>query len=122
MAAEYLQQQSEMAELREYKAKIAEKIKENQEIIDSKTPTAEDMKQYNRLKDEEVWKRTKKMNLSWLHDQKWHDSWPELGSLSSYQAKLQKIKLKIPKWGPNIASVRYGSLNLATIPFQWLVL
>ena len=60
MAAQYLQQQSEMAELRDYKAKIADKIKENQEIIDSKTPTAEDMKQYNRLKDEKVWKRTKK--------------------------------------------------------------
>ena len=60
MAAEYLQQQSEMAELREYKAKIADKIKENQEIIDSKTPTAEDMKQYNRLKDEKVWKMEKR--------------------------------------------------------------
>ena len=54
MAAEYLQQQSEMAELKQYKAKIADKIKENQEIIDAKTPTAEDMKQYNRLKDEKV--------------------------------------------------------------------
>ena len=54
MAAEYLQQQSEMAELREYKAKVADKIKENQEIIDSKTPTAEDMKQFNRLKEEKV--------------------------------------------------------------------
>ena len=54
MAAEYLQQQSEMAELKQYKAKIADKIQENQEIIDSKTPTAEDMKQYNRLKDEKV--------------------------------------------------------------------
>ena len=60
MAAEYLQQQSEMAELREYKAKIADKIKENQDIIDSKTPTAEDMKQYNRLKDEKVWKMEKR--------------------------------------------------------------
>jgi len=54
MAAEYLRQQSEIAELREYKAKIADKIQENQEIIDSKTPTAEDMKHYNRLKDEKV--------------------------------------------------------------------
>ena len=56
MAAEYLRQQSEIAELREYKAKIAEKLKENQEIIDSKTPTADDMKHYNinRLKDEKV--------------------------------------------------------------------
>ena len=54
MAAEYLRQQSEIAELREYKAKMAEKVKENQEIIDSKTPTAEDMKYYNRLKDEKV--------------------------------------------------------------------
>ena len=56
MAAEFLQQQSEMAELREYKAKMAEKLQENQEIIDSKTPTAEDMKHYNRLKDEKVGK------------------------------------------------------------------
>ena len=43
-----------MAKLREYKAKMAEKIKVNLEIIGSKTPTAEDMKQYNRLKDEKV--------------------------------------------------------------------
>jgi len=55
MAAEYLQQQSEIAEQREYKAKLQEKIKENQEIIDSKTPTAEDWKQYNRLKEEKVY-------------------------------------------------------------------
>ena len=54
MAAEYLQQQSEMAELREYKAKIAEKIKENQELVDMKTSSVEEVHQYNRLKEEKV--------------------------------------------------------------------
>jgi len=52
MAAEYLQKQSEIAKQREYKAQLADKIKENQEIINSRTPTAEDLKQYNRLKEE----------------------------------------------------------------------
>ena len=54
MAAEYLQKQSEIAKQREYKAQLADKIKENQEIINSRTPTAEDLKQYNRLKEEKV--------------------------------------------------------------------
>jgi len=52
MAAVYLKHQSDLAEQRQYKAQLADKIKENQEIINSRTPTAEDLKQYDRLKEE----------------------------------------------------------------------
>ena len=54
MAAVYLKHQSDLAEQRQYKAQLADKIKENQEIINSRTPTAEDLKQYDRLKEEKV--------------------------------------------------------------------
>ena len=54
MAAVYLKHQSDLAEHRQYKAQLADKIKENQEIINSRTPTAEDLKQYDRLKEEKV--------------------------------------------------------------------
>ena len=46
--------QTEMTELRQYKAQLADKIKENQELIDMKTPTVEEVQQYNRLKEEKV--------------------------------------------------------------------
>ena len=46
--------QTEMSELRQYKAQLADKIKENQELINMKTPTVEEVQQYNRLKEEKV--------------------------------------------------------------------
>ena len=46
--------QTEMTELRQYKAQLADQIKENQELIDMKTPTMEEVQQYNRLKEEKV--------------------------------------------------------------------
>jgi len=52
LAAEFVQMQTEMTELRQYKAELAEKIKENQEIIDMKSPSLEEVQQYNRLTEE----------------------------------------------------------------------
>jgi len=46
--------QTEMTELRQYKAELAEKIRENQEIIDMKSPSLEEVQQYNRLTEERV--------------------------------------------------------------------
>ena len=66
MAAVYLKHQSDLAEQRQYKAQLADKIKENQEIINSRTPTAEDLKQYDRLKEEKViWTRIDKILKYW---------------------------------------------------------
>jgi len=52
LAAEFVRMQTEMTELRQYKAQLADQIKENQELIDMKTPTMEEVQQYNRLKEE----------------------------------------------------------------------
>jgi len=52
LAAEFVQMQTEMTELRQYKAELAEKIRENQEIIDMKSPSLEEVQQYNRLTEE----------------------------------------------------------------------
>ena len=46
--------QTEMSELQQYKAQLAEKIKENQELVDMKTSSVEEVHQYNRLKEEKV--------------------------------------------------------------------
>ena len=55
--------QTEMTELRQYKAELAEKIRENQEIIDMKSPSLEEVQQYNRLTEEKVkrWFPTSKL-------------------------------------------------------------
>merc|ERR1739836_52176 len=52
MAAEFVRLQSEAAELRQYKAQLADKVKENQELVDRKTSAVEEVQQYNRLKEE----------------------------------------------------------------------
>ena len=54
MAAEFVRLQSEAAELRQYKAQLADKVKENQELVDRKTSAVEEVQQYNRLKEEKV--------------------------------------------------------------------
>ena len=59
--------QTEMTELRQYKAELAEKIRENQEIIDMKSPSLEEVQQYNRLTEEKVkrWFPIQVRFLSW---------------------------------------------------------
>merc|ERR1711936_523428 len=52
LAAEFVRMQTEMTELQQYKAQLAEQIKENQELVEKKTPTVEEVQQYNRLKEE----------------------------------------------------------------------
>ena len=46
--------QAEMSELRQVKTQLAEKIQKNREIINLKTPTVEEVQQFNRLKEEKV--------------------------------------------------------------------
>ena len=46
--------QTEMTELQQYKAQLAEQIKENQELVDKKAPSLEEEQQVNRLKEEKV--------------------------------------------------------------------
>ena len=52
--------QTEMTELQQYKAQLAEQIKENQELVDKKAPSLEEEQQVNRLKEEKVGTRVKK--------------------------------------------------------------
>ena len=54
MAAEFVRMQTEMTELQQYKAQLAEQIKENQELVDKKAPSLEEEQQVNRLKEEKV--------------------------------------------------------------------
>ena len=60
LAAEFVRMQTEMTELQQYKAQLAEQIKENQELVDKKAPSLEEEQQVNRLKEEKV--RTGLMN------------------------------------------------------------
>ena len=46
--------QTEMTELQQYKAQLAEQIKENQELVEKKAPSLEEEQQVNRLKEEKV--------------------------------------------------------------------
>ncbi len=46
--------QTEMTELQQYKAQLAEQIKENQELVDKKATSLEEEQQVNRLKEEKV--------------------------------------------------------------------
>ena len=55
--------QTEMTELQQYKAQLAEQIKENQELVDKKAPSLEEEQQVNRLKEEKV--RTRVMKCHW---------------------------------------------------------
>ena len=54
LAAEFVRMQTEMTELQQYKAQLAEQIKENQELVDKKAPSLEEEQQVNRLKEEKV--------------------------------------------------------------------
>ena len=54
MAAEFVRMQTEMQELKQYKEQLAEKVRENKKLVDMKTPTLEEVQQYNRLKEEKV--------------------------------------------------------------------
>jgi len=52
MAAEFVRMQTEMTELQQYKAQLAEQIKENQEMVEMKGPSLEEEREVNRLKEE----------------------------------------------------------------------
>lgn len=52
MAAEYLHVKTELSKLRNYKAQLTEKIKQNQEMEELATPTKEDENQFVQLKSE----------------------------------------------------------------------
>jgi len=52
MAAEYLHVKTELSKLRNYKAQLTEKIKQNQEMDELATPTQEDENQFVQLKSE----------------------------------------------------------------------
>jgi len=52
MAAEYLHVKTELSKLRNYKAQLTEKIKQNQEMEELATPTQEDQNQFVQLKSE----------------------------------------------------------------------
>merc|ERR1711911_316714 len=54
LAAEFVRMQTEMTELQQYKAQLAEQIKENQELVEKKAPSLEEEQQVNRLKEEKV--------------------------------------------------------------------
>ena len=54
MAAEYLHVKTELSKLRNYKAQLTEKIKQNQEMEELATPTQEDQNQFVQLKSEKV--------------------------------------------------------------------
>ena len=67
MAAEFVRLQSEAAELRQYKAQLADKVKENQELVDRKAPSLEEEQQVNRLKEEKVRTRVIKCHCAALN-------------------------------------------------------
>ena len=46
--------QTEMTELQQYKAQLADQIKENQEMVEMKGPSLEEEREVNRLKEEKV--------------------------------------------------------------------
>jgi len=52
MAAEYLRVKTELADLRQYKTQLTDKIKKNQEVESVATPTQEEVIQYTQLKSE----------------------------------------------------------------------
>ena len=54
LAAEFVRMQTEMTELQQYKAQLAEQIKENQELVEMKGPSLEEEREVNRLKEEKV--------------------------------------------------------------------
>ena len=54
--------QREMAELKQYKEQLAEKVAENKKLMAMKAPSVEEVEQFNRLKDEKV-KREIAMNI-----------------------------------------------------------
>ena len=54
MAHEYLAVKTELSKLRNYKAQLTEKIKQNQEMEHLATPTQEDENQFIQLKSEKV--------------------------------------------------------------------
>ena len=50
MAAEFVRMQTEMTELQQYKAQLADQIKENQEMVEMKGPSLEEVKSLERVK------------------------------------------------------------------------
>lgn len=52
MAADYLHVKTELAELRQYKTQLTDKIKQNQELENLATPTQEEVVQFTQLKSE----------------------------------------------------------------------
>ena len=57
--------QTEMTELQQYKAQLAEQIKENQELVDKKATSLEEEQQVNRLKEEKVGIRVMSFIVQW---------------------------------------------------------
>lgn len=43
-----------MAELKQYKEQLAEKVAENKKLVALKAPSVEEVEQFNRLKEEKV--------------------------------------------------------------------
>ena len=69
MAAEYLRVKTELADLRQYKTQLTDKIKKNQEVESVATPTQEEVIQYTQLKSEKVENATS--FVCWFRQTKW---------------------------------------------------
>ena len=85
MAAEFVRMQTEMTELQQYKAQLAEQIKENQELVDKKAPSLEEEQQVNRLKEEKV-------GLM-CYTVQWSDLLLFSGRIIGFQRKTQRATL-----------------------------
>ena len=77
--------QTEMTELQQYKAQLAEQIKENQELVDKKAPSLEEEQQVNRLKEEKVGVM--------CHNMQWSDILLLSGRIIGFQRKTQRATL-----------------------------
>ena len=77
--------QTEMTELQQYKAQLAEQIKENQELVDKKAPSLEEEQQVNRLKEEKV-------GLM-CYTVQWSDLLLFSGRIIGFQRKTQRATL-----------------------------
>ena len=85
LAAEFVRMQTEMTELQQYKAQLAEQIKENQELVDKKAPSLEEEQQVNRLKEEKV-------GLM-CYTVQWSDLLLFSGRIIGFQRKTQRATL-----------------------------